>query len=373
MIAHELGATGRGGLAAAFLLPSALEFAIFLGLPRTLSISNVRRGTSSAVGLWVLILLSLIGALVIYLSAPALSGGDGDTVVATRLAGFLFVLAGLSRLGAEQLVDRDQHAWFNAYRASVLVVPSLGQIALFALDALNFWTAFWAMFAGQCLALTVSAFSSIAVLRSCSWATPVQVTANSRLGISMAIDQVTIRSDQIAIAALLTPADLGVYAVALTCAKAAGATGQAINQVAYSRLVRHITQQSGSDPQSKIVVVTRLAVSVVSSAVIVTALAFWGDTLLGDDFVGIEWVVAVLCVAQIGWDQWNWDFGVAVASERWRGLAVASFAGAATIVVAIAVIHRAGSLALIPVAWAVVASNASRIICYNRANRRRVK
>ncbi len=345
LIARTLGADGRGALAAAFIATQSLNVVSFLGLPRGLALDHVRGRPVSRVGIVVLALAGSIGGATIFLSAPLVASGQERVVIGARIAACFFPLLGFAQLGAQRLMASGRTGFYNLYRGGPVIVPSLVAIVAYPLGQLTFTVAYLATLLSMAGAYVVGAVFAIPVIRESVKQTPAPWQFSLGFWSTTALDSVSLRVDQLAAATLLTSRDLGVYAVAVTCANASGGLTQAMNQVAYSRLLAREARGSEPPPFNPRYNAIRLVVALVSALIVGGAISVIVRSAFGPSFSRLGLVTSILCVAQVFKDQWAGVFSSAVSAQT-RPLALASGFALCCYAGYILLVHLTGMLSL---------------------------
>ncbi|WP_161972550.1 oligosaccharide flippase family protein [Curtobacterium sp. HSID17257] len=359
LLARELGADGRGVLAAAFVLVQLLSWSAFLGLPRGLAMQELRNGYASRNALRVVTLLGPIAAVIAFIASGAAANGDDRIATYIKVAASVLVLAGLGAVGVERALIRGQLLAVNLSRALNLVLPSLAIIIAFGSGVLTLQSAFVITLSGQMLSVLLGIVLATPLLRS-----RTRIPAPWRFSLhywgGSAFDGIGARVDQLILAACVLPNQLGVYAVAVTCASAAGGFTQALNQLTYSRFA---SLPIGSDdaPMLRKRTFIGLAMSALSGGLIVVVVALWGDWLFGSSFDGLFPIVSVLVIAQAMNDQWQLRTYLDSASGDPSALMWASACGMVVLVAVAVLLGMSGNLSGLSMAWALVGFAAVRL------------
>lgn len=360
LLARELGAGGRGVLAAAFVLVQLLSWSAFLGLPRGLAMQELRKGYASRNALRVVTLLGPIAAVVAFIASGAAANGDHQIATYIKVAASVLILAGLGAVGVERALVRGQLLAVNLSRALNLVLPSLAIIIAFGLGILTLQSAFVITLSGQVLSVLLGIVLATPLLRSRTripspWRFSLHYWGGS------AFDGIGARVDQLILAACVLPSQLGVYAVAVTCASAAGGFTQALNQLTYSRFASLSTGADGA-PMLRRRTSMGLAMSAFSGGSIVVVVALWGEWLFGSSFDGLFPIVSVLVIAQAMNDQWQLRTYLDSASGDPSALMWASACGIVVLVAVAVVLGASGNLNGLSMAYALVGFAAVRLV-----------
>lgn len=370
LLARELGADGRGVLAGSFVLVQLLSWSTFLGLPRGLAVQELRSSAASSSGIAVVGFLGPISALLaVGLSAVA-SNGDERIRVGICVAASILVFSGLSAVGVERALLRGHLNAVNVGRALNLVLPSLGIILAYACGTLSIQSAFLITLSGQALAVLFGLYLMLPLWRSravrrAPWRFSLHYWGGA------AFDGIGARVDQLILAACVAPAELGVYAVAVTCAGAAGGLTQALNQLSYSTLARlGASGNSASLLQNRAII--GVLMSSASGLAILLVVAQFGEWLFGKSFEGLVPVVSILVIAQVLIDQWQLRTYADSASGEPAALMWASATAMAALVVAASLLAAFGSLSGITMALVLVGFASIRLAVRRLVHKRRL-
>lgn len=355
MLAHAIGADGRGMLAGAFAAIQVGGFVAFLALPRALAAQDQVDGGAARGGVVVTTVLGLFAAAVCFAFAPSITGGDPWMTSALRIAAVTLALGGLYQIGVERLLIAGETRMYNVTRALNVILPSVGYIVAFALGRLTLDTAFVITLTGQVLSTLAGAVASIPLLRRARRAeTPWRMSF--ALWASVVSEGIAMRIDQVLLAALAAPATLGVYAVASTVASASGGLTQAINTVAYGRMTRGASQ---SIRRSSLI---GAAASVTASAAVVLVIAFWGTRIFGPTFEGLLGPLVILCIAQALNDQWHLRVYRQSASQDSSRLTVPALCGLSAMIVVVWLVATFDAMTAEAMALAVLANSTTRLL-----------
>lgn len=358
MLAHAVGASGRGVLAGAFVLLQLLSWVSFLGLPRGLALQRVKRESISGAGIAVVSALGFVSAGVAFFLAAPVSHGDPRIELGIRISSFILIPYGVQLLGAELSLFEGKVWIYNIIRSAVLIFPSLAYIVAFILHALTLQSAYVITLVGQIISVLIGCVFSVTMttkLRRVS----IPWNFSIKYWITSSLDSVGVRIDQLALSALSTTTVLGIYAVATSCASASGGLTQALNTLAYSSL-SHI-----SADESNVFVRRRAALGLISSALsggaICLVVAILGRRIFGPSFDGLTQIVIVLVGAQIISDQWDLRSIADSAQEAPAILVRASATGLFALLAAIAGLFITGILTGLSMACAMVVYSSVRI------------
>jgi O-antigen/teichoic acid export membrane protein len=321
---------------------------------------ELRKGYASRNALRVVTLLGPIAAVVAFIASGAAANGDHQIATYIKVAASVLILAGLGAVGVERALVRGQLLAVNLSRALNLVLPSLAIIIAFGLGILTLQSAFVITLSGQVLSVLLGIVLATPLLRSRTripspWRFSLHYWGGS------AFDGIGARVDQLILAACVLPSQLGVYAVAVTCASAAGGFTQALNQLTYSRFASLSTGADGA-PMLRRRTSMGLAMSAFSGGSIVVVVALWGEWLFGSSFDGLFPIVSVLVIAQAMNDQWQLRTYLDSASGDPSALMWASACGIVVLVAVAVVLGASGNLNGLSMAYALVGFAAVRLV-----------
>ncbi|NGP07719.1 oligosaccharide flippase family protein [Rhodococcus sp. 14C212] len=367
VLAHTLGADGRGVLAASFATVQILSWTAFLGIPRTAAVERTAGGDASTKVVGWLFFLGVAAFLANLAASPSLSGGDDRVRLGMQIAGATLLVSGASQYGAERLHSAGKILQWNAVRSAPLILPSVIILVLAATDSLTLRSAYLATLLGT------SVWAILGLL-----AAVPDFAAAKRVGVGWRdslklwgatfFDSVGGRIDQMILAALVGPATLGSYAVALTCASAAGGVTQAIGHVAFPRYVGVTADDAIRSHRSYRAI--GLATSIAASIAIITCIEIFGEVLFGPTFQDIGAIAALLMVYQALGDQWALIVYRDAAQQRVGFMAIASGLGLLTLLAVVFALHVTGQLGGISMAVTMIAFGIVRIFAHSIWSRR---
>lgn len=353
LLAHSLGASGRGVLAAAFVGVQFLTWTGFLGIPGTAAI--LADGTLSRRVKPSLLMLGLANALLLFIASPFLtSTPHGQALL--QIAALLMIPMGLADLGLQHtLAHRSMLRW-NLMRSIPSYLPSTAIIIFWVLHRLDLETAFISMFAGQAVSVIVSLVAvrttGASVQRSFPW------RRSLHLWLGSLSDAIGSRVDQLALAAFSTSGDLGKYAVAYTVAVASGGVSQAAGQYAYrDAIATGDLDRRAIRRVSAVGIVCSLLVGSFATA----AVAFLGPVLLGPSFSGLTPLTATLVLAQIATDQYQLRFAVDSVRGKPGRTSVISASSLTILLAAIGACEVAGVTSGLAIAFCVLGFGLARL------------
>jgi O-antigen/teichoic acid export membrane protein len=307
LLARELGAHGRGQLAAILLWPSILAIVGSLGLSESATFHSARTHTSLDALVGTIVGIALLQAAVLVgvgsLVIPAILGHYGVHTVRLSEVYLAYVplnLLTLSMMGV--LNGRHRFAAFHILRILIFLTlaAGLGSLAMFDRLTVSSATATYLM----ANVLTAAAAGWFVVrLTGIPRAFRIDVARSlvgfglrsHTSGVSSALNQ---RLDQLLISALLAPVKLGLYVVAVTLTSATSLIGWSVAMVVLPTTAR------AQDNQGQEALVRRfISLTVALSTAITLPLVIFTPAILdlffGDSFRSVANVARVLLVAAV--------------------------------------------------------------------------
>jgi O-antigen/teichoic acid export membrane protein len=241
IIAHALGPTGRGELAAVIVPSAVLVWILAFGMPLAASYHLGERSESEV--LWTATLFGLLVggplALVLWFVGPAYLSGHSDT---TLLWARIFVVSLPFSVGIQAALEvlrrRSAGPAWNAWRSAPFAVTAVGLVALAVSGRLTLGSAFAVSFAGSVSPAVLlvrrlwtsrpprPSWSTFRLMLPYAWRTATASSANS----------LTARLDQVVLAGAVAPAQLGLYAVAVTASSASNPLTAGISLALFGNL-----------------------------------------------------------------------------------------------------------------------------------------
>lgn len=343
MLAQVIGADGRGVLAGSFVAVNVLAWLSPLGLQRGIALQVVKRDEVSVWGVVAMTMLGIAAAIGTFFMAPILGNDDPRMILGIRIASSVLLLAGIGNMGHQLAMMRGAVWSHNLIRAGTQVLPSLLQIVLFLVGALDLVNAYIVMFAGQVFASLYGVVLAVFAISGRSRA-PVPWAFSLRFWSASAFDSVAGRLDQVLLAALTAAPVVGVYAIAVTCANASGGLTQALNQVAFSKFVG--AEKTGAvDPRTlRRMTIVGVATSAATGLVVILAVWWLWRPLFGASFAGLTPIVAVLVLAKVLQSQWMLRVLHDSAKESAGALLPASLISFLVLIASVTVLYTTGNL-----------------------------
>lgn len=317
ILAHVLGPTGRGDLAAVLVPAQMFGWLLTFGIPLA-SVYYAMHHNDRQLVMSAWVFAAVVGGLVVIVAWPLvphyLSGHDPITVPWLRASLVSMVVFLPAYTAITLLMARGRVVAFNVLRQLPLIVNTVFVVALALSGRLTLTTALAAALAAN-LVWFVTAF-----LFTRSWPGPgfrgvvlrLQVRYGSRVAFGSAANLLIARLDQFLLVGIVSSRDLGLYAVAVTASGLSGPVGQGVAQVLMPHLrnARHLDDASASDWTARAAARWTLVAST-CVAVIVAASAHWLlPAVLGSGFAGAVTALWILLPGQIA----N-DFGTVVGAK----------------------------------------------------------
>ncbi|BBK44975.1 hypothetical protein STVA_49950 [Allostella vacuolata] len=244
MLARLLGPEGRGELALVLLYPMLALGLIGLAVNDAIVYRAAKAAPPGRLAPSVLVLALLAGGIALaagWALVPTLLSGHAADVVHSGFVYFLMVPAGLVGLYLGSVFQgRLEYGVWNAIRASTTVatVSAVGALALLGMAEVASVTV--AYLGGFCLSAGLAGL--LAWRRGWLQAAPDRrelgqlVRFAAPLQVGVVVQLVNERLDQLLIARLLTPTDLGLYVAAMAVAAIPSIPAVTLANVAYPRI-----------------------------------------------------------------------------------------------------------------------------------------
>ena len=361
LLAHALGADGRGVVAGSFALVQTLAWVGFLSLPRVLARDSVNDCTVPRGSTLILTGLGVVNAVAVLFLADVLSNGDARIALGMRVAALVLVFNGVAQVGIEYTLARGMMGMFNASRVGYTILPSLAIILLALTEHLTIASAFIATLSGQVVTVLVGLILLTRTIPDRSrtaipWRSSIQLWSTS------AIDSASGQLGQILLAAVSTASQVGIYSIAIMLGSAAAAISQAAMQMSYSHFIR---QAKNAQSQSARTMRLTTWLGILSTLVVGAALLFivhlWGTALFGPTFAGLELVTAAALVSQISTDQWNLRVLHDTAHAQVARLIAASCTGASVTIMTAVVLGANSALNATSMALALAGGTITKL------------
>lgn len=360
ILAHTLGADGRGVLAASVAPVQVLSWIGFLGLPRPLAVNVVSGKRINWGSVFWLSVLGVVGTLLLNLGATVLSGGDSRIELGIRIFSPLLILSGFAQLGSECLHLSSKFLQWNILRSTSLTVPSLATIGLYFSGHLTIVSAVGSLFLGHLLYIIGGIWACIPAVRGLKRGMSQNWGFSLKFWSATVFDSIGGRLDQVLLAALASSVQLGSYAVAVTCASASGALTQAFNHVAFPG---HLSLDA-NDAKYKKQALVGVATSILSGSAVVLVLSLYSDKIFGPTFDSLAQICAVLVSFQVVADQWQLVVYRDSAQLKSGKISLASMIGFVALVICVFVLHGLGLLNALSMAACMLAFGVTRMVSY---------
>jgi O-antigen/teichoic acid export membrane protein len=360
VLAHTLGADGRGVIAACVAPVQVLGWIGFLGLPRPLAVNVVSNNRINYGSVFWLSVLGIIGTLSLNVGATVLSGGDSRIEIGIRIFSPLLVFSGFAQLGAESLHLRSKFLYWNILRSSSLIIPSISTIALYLSGHLTITSAVGSLFLGQLFYVVGGFCASVPALRNLKPGMHQDWGFSLKFWSATVFDSLGGRLDQVLLAALVSTVQLGSYAVAVTCASASGALTQAFNHVAFPG---HLSSEDSSSNYKRQALIG-IGTSTLSGSAVVAVVALYGTKIFGPTFDDLAAISAILVAYQVAADQWQLIVYRDSAQLKSGRISFASVIGLVLLVISAAVLYSFNLLNAVSMAACMFVFGVSRITAY---------
>jgi O-antigen/teichoic acid export membrane protein len=241
LLARSLGPSGRGDLAAVLVPSEMLGYILCFGLPAAAVFYadrfTIRQMMTAA---WAFSAVVGTGVVLgVWFFVPSyLHEHDPTTVPWLRIMLLVSVLVVPALTAIQLLRLRTNLVAFNVFRSLQLVLETLIIVVLAVIGRLDLTGALWAALASHLVA-----YGAVLVYAR-GWpemtlhrrALRDMVHYGSRLSVGSVADLMMNRFDQLVMVGLVSPADLGIYAIAATAAGVSSAAAQGIGFVVFARL-----------------------------------------------------------------------------------------------------------------------------------------
>jgi O-antigen/teichoic acid export membrane protein len=306
IIAHALGPTGRGELAAVVVPSAVLAWILAFGLPLAASYHLGERSESEV--LWTATTFGFVVggplAVVLWFAGPAyLAGHSPTTILWARVFIVALPLSVGTQAALEVLRRRSAGRTWNAWRAAPFAITALGLVVLALTDRLTLASAFFVSFAGSMTPTLLLAsrlwvswpprasWTTFRLMLPYAWRTAAASSANS----------LTARLDQVVLAGAVAPAQLGLYAVAVTASSASNPLTAGISLALFGNLREDIEAGRRSARFRRSVIATGM-VSLVTAVAIGALAPLLLGVAFGDAFAAAATPLRILLAGQVALD-----------------------------------------------------------------------
>lgn len=307
LLARELGPELRGALAAAMVWPVLVGGLGVLGLMEALSYhtarSEIRHGelVGSALALAMVVSAAATGVAAVAISLAL--DNQGSATVHMAYIYLAYIPINIFTLVLSGYVNgRQRFDWFQVLRIVVIAGSAIG-LAVLALTAQLDVRSAVLVYLGASLVTTALAVSMVVRLLdeglSVTRSTASSLFAFGRRSFaSTAAWRSNERIDQPIIAALLPPAQLGLYVVAVTLSSLAGLVGASVVYIGLPAMAALTDAHARLRLARTLVSVTLLA-SALLSLIIFVAAPLLLDVLFGSQFASVLLVARILVIASV--------------------------------------------------------------------------
>jgi O-antigen/teichoic acid export membrane protein len=309
IIAHALGPTGRGELAAVVVPSAVLVWILAFGMPLAASFHLGDRSESEV--LWTATAFGIVVgaplALVLWFVGPAyLSEHSPTTILWARVFIAALPLSVGIQAALEVLRRRSAGPAWNAWRAAPFAVTAVSLVVLALTGRLTLASAFAVSFAGSVTPALLLAsrlwasrpprpsWATFRLMFPYAWRTATASSANS----------LTARLDQVVLAGAVAPAQLGLYAVAVTASSASNPLTAGISLALFGNLREDAEAGRRSARFRRSVIATALVSC--TTAVVLGALApLLLRVAFGSGFAAATTPLRILLAGQVALDLVN--------------------------------------------------------------------
>ena len=306
IIAHALGPTGRGELAAVVVPSAVLVWILAFGMPLAASYHLGSRRESEV--LWTATAFGIVVggplALVLWFVGPAYLAGHSPTTI---LWARIFIVSLPFSVGVQAALEilrrRSAGPAWNAWRTAPFVVTAVGLVGLAITGRLTLASAFAASFAGT--------MAPVPLLASRLWATrpprPSWGTFREmlpyawRTATASSANSLTARLDQVVLAGSVAPAQLGLYAVAVTASSASNPLTAGISLALFGNL-RDDAEAGRRSARFRRSLLATALVSCATAAVIAALAPLLLRVAFGNGFAAAATPLRILLVGQVALD-----------------------------------------------------------------------
>jgi O-antigen/teichoic acid export membrane protein len=309
IVAHAFGPTGRGELAAVIVPSAVLTWILAFGMP--LAASFYLGGRSESEVLWTATAFGLVVgaplALVLWFVGPAyLSEHSPTTILWARV----FIVALPFSVGIQAALEvlrrRSAGPTWNAWRAAPFAVTAVGLVVLALTGRLTLASAFAVSLAGN-IAPGLLLGSRLWASRPPrpSWATfRLMFPYAWRTATASSANSLTARLDQVVLAGAVAPAQLGLYAVAVTASSASNPLTAGISLALFGNLREDVEAGRRSARFRRSVIATAL-VSCTTAVIIGLLAPLLLRVAFGEGFAAATTPLRILLAGQVALDLVN--------------------------------------------------------------------
>ncbi|MDW8317201.1 MAG: oligosaccharide flippase family protein [Anaerolineae bacterium] len=252
LVARLLGPEGRGQFAIAILWPSLIATVGSLGLREALTYEQARQPELAPVltGHALLLAIGLSGPLIAlgWVLIPALTRSQVPEVVAASLLFLWFIPTNLLAQNALGVLQGNLNiAVYNVTRLSVNVVYLVAILALWMMSAVTVWTVTWALLIAN-LSTALLAIASVWMKYGARWTIDRALMrrlfsygVRNHLGSLMLL--LNQRADQMLMALLIPPVQLGWYVAAVNISMLARLPSGAFSTLLFPKVTNQTVEE----------------------------------------------------------------------------------------------------------------------------------
>lgn len=300
LLSRKLGVEGRGSLASVVVPLQLLSWTLLAGIPYSSAmLSRTERRRTLLNGAWAVVACLTIPVVVaVFVLAPGMLDGRPDSTIHWLRLGLIGVVLGMPAAVALQirLVRTGPTLAFSAAKSLHMISYSIGVLGLAAAGQLTLSTAL-ASWVGAFLAAPLIV---VVWLRAFPTGTtsPAQLRAQILGGRANAMAGWATASlgrlDQVFLAMLGTPADLGHYAVAATAAQASLPFCKGLADFVFPRMF-----QGGGNLDARRLVLLAFGISTAIGVISAVAAPFGIPLIFGADFTDSVPLLFLLLPGQV--------------------------------------------------------------------------
>ncbi len=308
LLARELGPELRGALAAAILIPSLLAPLAVLGLVESVGYFTARRAISEGELVGSALVLTLgFGVIATGISAALIplllrSQQSSDTLVSAYIFLCSLPLSMLAIVLAGYVNGCHRYSWVQMLRVAVVLLAAIGLFGAALIGRLDVRTGVVSYLGATAINAALAIVMARRLLHeplTASTATARELLAfGLRSFASTAAGRLNERIDQPIIAALLAPAQLGLYVTAVTLSSLALLIGSSIIFVALP-VMASLDDAEERRRLARAVIGLTLVASALLTLPLLAATRSLLDLLFGSEFAVVAPVARILLVASV--------------------------------------------------------------------------
>jgi O-antigen/teichoic acid export membrane protein len=306
ILARALGPDGRGDLAAVLMPAIVLAWILSLGVPSAAAyfVDEIpERQLLSSVTLLGLAVGGPVCAGLWFLLPAFLDGHSPTTLVWARIA----LVAAPFSMGLQSALEilrrRGAGASWNRWRSAPVILSATGIVALAVFDRLTLQTALAAYFVGNTIPLPLLVARLVrGEGGGPSWgALRLMLPYASKSAVVVGATALTVRLDQVVLAAMVPSGQLGIYAVAVTASAASGPLTSGLSLALFGHQRSERSSSRASARYRRTIVLTLLLSSTTACAVALAAPLLL-PLVFGQEFSGAVGPLWILLPGQVAID-----------------------------------------------------------------------